>query len=145
MKPFLLPLILLLCAFKVHDGDTITRISYRLAYIDAPEIDQTCNTNDTEIAIGEESQAYLEKKVGKNLSRCVHVATDRYGREVVDCGINLEMVRAGMALCYDKYIHNGFMKARCHHLQKRAKNEKAGLWQCKDFVTPGDYRKSKKG
>jgi hypothetical protein len=88
---------LFLSAFKVHDGDTITRISYRLAYIDAPELKQTCTANGKVIRIGRESQLLLKRLGRKSIEQCRITAFDRYNRAIVDCGYNLDMVRHGMA------------------------------------------------
>ena len=84
MKYLLLTLVLLsLSGFTVHDGDTVTKISYRLAYIDAPELDQTWHTNNTEITIGKLSQAYLQAISLKRMNQCYIVSMDRYGRFMV--------------------------------------------------------------
>lgn len=132
-------LIIILCGFKAHDGDTLTRISYRMAYIDAPELDQTCHIDGKQVDIGWESQKLLKKLSKRELVGCRVVEMDKYHRAVVDCGYNLTMVREGMAVCYDKYMTPDEQK-KCHVEQDYAEENDFGLWQCEDFVTPSVYR-----
>lgn len=135
-------LILILCAFSAHDGDTLSRISFRMAYIDAPELDQTCHVDGKVIAIGGASQIALHKLSGRSIVGCRVVEMDKYNRAVADCGYNLQMVRQGMAVCYDKYMTPDEQK-KCHVEQDYAEDNDLGLWQCDDFVTPSVYRHSK--
>lgn len=132
-------LILFLCAFSAHDGDTLTRISFRMAYIDAPELDQTCHIDGKEVPIGWRSQKLLKKLSKRELVGCRIIEMDKYHRAVVDCGYNLSMVREGMAVCYDKYMAPDEQQ-KCHIEQDYAEDNDLGLWQCEDFVQPSVYR-----
>jgi endonuclease YncB( thermonuclease family) len=144
MKIFLLLLTpLFLCAFKIHDGDTITGVSYRLAYIDAPELKQTCTVGSKSIPIGYQSRDYLKTIFTSVSDDCSIEGKDRYGRMIVNCSYNMKMISAGMAVCYDKYIKNEAVKKNCHALQKIAQKEKVGVWGCEDFIFPEEYRKSR--
>ena len=129
--------------FTIHDGDTITKISYRLAYIDAPELKQTCIANGNVLNIGEESRDYLNSISSGKLSNCLLKETDKYGRFIMDCDFNLQMVESGNAICYDEYIKNGFILNRCNHLQNEAKANKLGMWRCDTHTSPSEFRKKK--
>lgn len=134
---------LVLCGFSVHDGDTITKISYRLAYIDAPELRQTCHVKGMPLPIGELSQQFL-KRVSKNgLRQCHIIKFDRYNRAIVDCGYNLSIVKYGMAVCLDRYMDKE-ERELCWKEQEYAKTRKLGLWQCDDFIVPSEFRKMKR-
>jgi endonuclease YncB( thermonuclease family) len=144
MKPtILLCLLFPLCAFKVYDGDTITGVKYRLAYIDAPELRQTCKVNGIEKPIGEQSRDYLESIFTQDTGDCLLVDTDRYGRIVIDCKVNFQMVKAGMAVCYDKYIKDLSIKSTCHKVEQYAIDNKLGVWACSDFTLPSEWRKNR--
>lgn len=141
MRNITLPLILLsLCAFTVHDGDTFTKISYRMAYIDAPELDQICHRKGVEIPIGELSRRSLATH-SDGIVNCRANSVDKYGRIVADCGFNIDMVREGMAICYDQYISSQEVLAACHDAQRQAQAEERGIWQCDDFISPAQWRK----
>lgn len=132
--------LMFLCAFTIHDGDTITKISYRLAYIDAPELNQTCHIKGKEIPIGIIARDHLAAS-SNMISDCRITGIDRYGRLVADCPFNMLMVRDGMAICYDQYIKNEAILNNCHDAQDEARTERRGLWVCDDFVSPAVWRK----
>lgn len=132
-----------LCAFTFHDGDTITKISYRLAYIDAPELSQTCHARGVDIPIGQLSQQHLATISHNQIENCKIVDIDRYGRAVAYCPYNMQMVLDGMAICYDKYIDNRKILNDCHKAQSYAKEARLGLWSCDDFIEPATWRKRK--
>jgi endonuclease YncB( thermonuclease family) len=143
-KLFLLCGLLLLCSgFKVRDGDSITQVIYRLAYIDAPELHQTCHVGGQEIPIGENARIALDKYMHDDLTVCKFREYDiHHTRPVVDCGFNLQMVRSGNAICYDNYMTEAEQVA-CHDQQDKAKAENLGIWKCSDFVTPENFRHHK--
>lgn len=129
--------------FTIHDGDTITKISYRLAYIDAPELKQTCISEGKVINIGEESRNYLDILSKDKINQCIVKDTDRFGRFIMDCDFNLQMVQEGHAVCYDEYIKNGFILNLCHKYQEEAKANKLGMWRCDTHTSPSEFRKKK--
>lgn len=112
-----------------------------MAYIDAPELSQTCKKGGHEITIGRQATSYLQNLVSSRLQQCRILETDRYGRAVVDCDFNLLIVKSGYAVCYDKYIHDKKILDTCHAYQEYAKQQKVGIWECDDFVEPAVWRK----
>jgi len=135
---------------KVVDGDTIylkTRannsIKVRLAFIDAPELNQP---------FGNDAKAFLKEIEGQNVS--IHVRSkDRYGRHVAvlfhrSTDVNLLMIANGYAWVYTKYLKYASIPIRNKylHAESQAKENKLGLWQTKDYIAPWEWRKhSRKG
>lgn len=131
---------------SVIDGDTIevhgTRI--RLWGIDAPESDQLCRGDDSELyRCGQKAAAALAG-ILYAIPRpviCAPKDHDRYGRMVAVCKIGDPgpdiahwMVSNGHALDWPKYSNGEYAAA-----QRRAEGASAGMW-AGSFVEPWRYR-----
>ena len=130
---------------RVVDGDTIylkTRannsIKVRLAFIDAPELNQP---------FGKDAKAFLQKIEGQKVAIDVK-SKDRYGRHVAilfhrDADINLLMIENGYAWVYTKYLKYTSVSRRNKylHAESLAKENELGLWQTKDYIPPWEWRK----
>ena len=134
----------------VSDGDTLKvilagkAVKVRLCGIDAPEKSQP---------LGIEAKAYLEKLVQNAGGKVGIVATDTdvYGRTVAEVvfvsgkteqSAQEELLKAGMAYTYPKYI-NSCPNAQPFKLAEAiAQSSKAGVWARND-QRPWDYRQSK--
>lgn len=134
---------------RVADGDTITVLDstdtqhrIRLEGIDAPESHQ---------AFGAQSKKSLSEMVfGKDVT-VVYQKTDQYGRLVGKIlldgkDINLEQVKAGMAWHYKEYQEEQTPEDRELYAkaEDEAHNARRGLWQDRDPVAPGVFRKEEK-
>jgi endonuclease YncB( thermonuclease family) len=94
----------------VADGDTLTvdGVKIRLFGIDAPELDQTCQTADgARWACGRWARDQLRKAAAGQIT-CSGDERDRYGRLVATCDgqdgdIGRSLVRAGAAEAYRRY------------------------------------------
>ena len=126
---------------RVVDGDTV-HVFYqdevykiRLTEIDAPERDQPYGSNSTE---------YLKSLLKEGMVDVDISGTDRYGRKLGRLywrgkDINRELVSAGYAWVYDKYVtDNSFYKN-----QSKAMNLKKGLWKDQNPLEPWNWRKLK--
>ena len=135
---------------RVVDGDTIylktkgnNSIKVRLAFIDAPELNQP---------FGTDAKAFLKKIEGQRVTIDVK-SKDRYGRHVAilfhrDADINLVMIENGYAWVYTKYLKNASIPVQKKYLyaESFAKESELGLWQTKDYIAPWKWRKySRKG
>lgn len=126
----------------IADGDTLTvlennkPVKIRLAYIDAPERAQ---------AFGNRSrQSLSDLCYGKEATYIVR-DIDRYKRIVatVTCDgteANRAQVENGMAWAYSRYNKDDTLPM----LQKRAHEEKRGLWADPQPVPPWEWRKEKR-
>ena len=131
---------------KVTDGDTVTllnesntRITIRLAGIDAPEL---------RMQYGQAAQAYLRDLV---LNKVVIAKThkqDRFGRSVATLwvnseDVNLAMIHAGMAWHYKKYQTDQpkHLTAIYDKSEKAARTEMRGLWRQQNPTPPWFWRK----
>jgi endonuclease YncB( thermonuclease family) len=130
----------------VHDGDSLSLsgIRIRIAYIDAPELDQPCSfPSGAEWPCGVEAKEMLIRLIGDDEVSCTPVDVDRYRRTVATCSvrgrdIGAEMTRQGMALAYYHYskIYLGE--------EEIARREGRGIWGS-SFKAPWDYRREKAG
>ena len=127
---------------QVIDGDTIHigKLKYRFFGIDAPEIKQICEKDNTKIQCGVIAKSVLENKIADKIPECVVKDKDRYQRLVAECFIGKEslsrfMVREGYAVAYTQYSKD-FIED-----EKYAKENKLGIWSM-NFQTPSEYRKS---
>jgi endonuclease YncB( thermonuclease family) len=127
---------------SVHDGDTlyINGKSYRLASIDAPELEQTCTGSDgNQWPCGHWSRDQLARLIQDGVT-CTRVSTDAYGRTVARCqnrrgqDIGGLMVRAGAAIAY---LRDG-RDYVSEELYARA--NRSGLWTG-TFESPADWRR----
>ena len=127
---------------QVIDGDTIHigKLKYRFFGIDAPEIKQICEKDNTKIQCGVIAKNVLKNKIANKIPECVVKDKDRYQRLVAECFIGKEslsrfMVREGYAVAYTQYSKD-FIED-----EKYAKENKLGIWSM-NFQTPSEYRKS---
>ena len=127
---------------QVIDGDTIHigKLKYRFFGIDAPEIKQICEKDNTNIQCGVIAKSVLKNKIADKIPECVVKDKDRYQRLVAECFIGKEslsrfMVREGYAVAYTQYSKD-FIED-----EKYAKENKLGIWSM-NFQTPSEYRKS---
>ena len=127
---------------QVIDGDTIHigKLKYRFFGIDAPEIKQICEKDNTKIQCGVIAKNVLKNKIADKIPECVVKDKDHYQRLVAECFIGKEslsrfMVREGYAVAYSQYSKD-FIED-----EKYAKENKLGIWSM-NFQIPSDYRKS---
>ena len=127
---------------QVIDGDTIHigKLKYRLFGIDAPEIKQICEKDNTKIQCGVIAKSVLKNKISDKIPECIVKDKDRYQRLVAECFIGKEslsrfMVREGYAVSYSQYSKD-FIED-----EKYAKENKLGIWSM-NFQIPSEYRKS---
>lgn len=127
---------------QVIDGDTIHigKLKYRFFGIDAPEIKQICEKDNTKIQCGVIAKSVLKNKIADKIPECIVKDKDRYQRLVAECFIGKEslsrfMVREGYAVAYSQYSKD-FIED-----EKYAKENKLGIWSM-NFQIPSDYRKS---
>ncbi len=125
---------------QVIDGDTIkvNGKKIRLFGIDAPEKNQICTKNSNYYNCGSTSTKFLKEIIKNETIECTYKNLDRYGRILGICGdINGKMVEFGHAVAYVRY------SKKYLPLQKKAKNEKRGIWSGK-FDMPEDWRRKNK-
>ena len=127
---------------QVIDGDTIHigKLKYRFFGIDAPEIKQICEKDNTKIQCGVIAKNVLKNKIADKIPECIVKDKDRYQRLVAECFIGKEslsrfMVREGYAVAYSQYSKD-FIDD-----EKYAKENKLGIWSM-NFQVPSEYRKS---
>ncbi len=127
---------------QVIDGDTIHigKLKYRFFGIDAPEIKQICEKDNTKIQCGVIAKSVLQNKIADKIPECVVKDKDRYQRLVAECFIGKEslsrfMVREGYAVAYSQYSKDFIQD------EKYAKENKLGMWSM-NFQVPSEYRKS---
>ena len=130
---------------RVVDGDTVylktgsdNSIKVRLAFIDAPELNQP---------FGKDAKAFLQKIEGQKVAIDVK-SKDRYGRHVAilfhrDADINLLMIENGYAWVYTKYLKYASIPIRNKYLHAEflAKENALGLWKMNDYIAPWEWRK----
>jgi endonuclease YncB( thermonuclease family) len=127
---------------SVIDGDTIeihgTRI--RIFGIDAPESDQLCRNEESELyRCGQKASNSLFEFIARRPLECVEVDRDRYNRAVAVCSVGGTdiadwLVRNGLALDWPRYSKGGYAEA-----QVEAKREGRGMWSG-SFKEPWNYR-----
>jgi endonuclease YncB( thermonuclease family) len=128
----------------VKDGDTIEvlyknkPIVIRLEHIDCPEKKQP---------FGKKAKQFVSTKIfGEKVKIKTNGKTDRWKRMIgvviLDNGDNLNklLVKNGLAMHYKKYSKDNSYDL----IEKKAQNEKVGLWSQKNVVKPWEYRKNKK-
>ena len=129
---------------EIIDGDSI-RIgtqSIRLSGIDAPELKQHCEVNNSVEPCGEHSRKKLLELIGGHSVYCLWSETDRYGRMLGTCyvrekNMNAEMVKLGMALAYRRYSDQYIEE------EEQARDAAIGLWGG-EFIEPWKWRKKKR-
>ena len=127
---------------RVVDGDTVHTFygdeifKIRLTEIDAPERDQPFGKASTEHL----KSLLKEGRVDVDIS-----GTDKYGRKLGRLywqgkDINREMVSAGYAWVYDKYVTD----ISFYEDQDNAKQSKKGLWKDSASLAPWEWRSLKR-
>lgn len=124
----------------IKDGDTYVLLknkrqeTVRLHGIDCPEKSQD---------YGQEAKAYASRIVFGKEVEVIYTGKDRYNRLICilihgSDTINTMLIQAGMAWHYCKYDKNMYW----HSLQKKARNDKIGLWSIDNPLPPWDFRKN---
>ena len=126
---------------SVIDGDTFdvgdTRV--RIHGIDAPEVDQTCTSDQRgEWACGAFVRDEVRRRYQGATATCQEVTVDRYGRVVGKCFVNGRdvgeaIVSDGLAEAYRRYSMDYDLA------EKAAQVTGAGLWSS-DMQTPSEFR-----
>jgi endonuclease YncB( thermonuclease family) len=129
---------------SVKDGDTFVvkiqgyAMDFRLAGIDAPEMDQP---------FGAKAREELVALIGKQQCVLVPFDTDRYGRTVAylwikDTYVNREMVKRGAAWFYDEFAADNSL----YDVENAARDAKRGLWALplKQRVEPWEWRRERR-
>lgn len=126
----------------VIDGDTfkLADMSIRLAGIDAPELDQTCERDGQTWACGEASRDALTHMLGYGELTCKARDFDQYGRVVASCtsgdlDLGGFLVSQGLAIPWDKQNDMTYLKESI-----AARNGERGMW-AGEFTRPWDWRK----
>ena len=125
----------------VHDGDTVKFNSnkeifkIRLAYIDAPELNQL---------YGHDSKNSLMQLTRDKRVEAQCIGADRYGRRLCTLmvgteDINAMQVKRGMAWAYLRYAPKG---TTLKGIQAEAMERKRGLWSDPHPEAPWDYRRN---
>lgn len=121
---------------RVIDGDTFVSggFRYRLAEIDAPEINQT---------FGIESKLFLKKLIENKSVYVDIISYDKYGRRIVKVYLNGAyiseiMVREGYASQYKRYSNSAILK----DAEQTAKKQRKGIWKYQ-YIEPQKFRKWK--
>jgi endonuclease YncB( thermonuclease family) len=124
------------------DGDSLTIGSQRtrLFGIDAPELDQTCVTQDQTWKCGEQARTTLAGLIGDERIDCRVLGTDQYGRILARCStqfleLNEAMVELGWAIAYTQYSSD------YKDTETRARQRRSGIWNSV-FAVPAEHRKA---
>ena len=135
---------------SVHDGDTVrvtdvhgAKRRIRLAYIDAPELDQ---------AHGIASRDALRRLIDQQTVQLTIHDTDRYHRQVATItlggrDINLAQIEHGNAWHYRSIARKRQNRADYAHYaqaEARAKIERAGLWRESNPLAPWVFRRQQR-
>lgn len=125
---------------RVKDGDSLVvkvqgvAMDFRLAEIDAPELDQPYGRNAKQELVSLASGAQLV---------IVPLDTDRYGRTVAhvwngNSNLNTELVKRGAAWFYSEYARSEAL----YDVEQLARDAKLGLWALplRDRVEPWVWR-----
>lgn len=120
---------------RVIDGDTFISggFRYRLAEIDAPEINQT---------FGIQSKLYLKKLIENKRVYVDVISYDKYERKIVKVYLNDNyvseiMIREGFASQYKRYSNSTTLK----RLEQTAKKQRKGIWKYQ-YIEPQKFRTS---
>lgn len=124
------------------DGDSLTIGSQRIRLfgIDAPELDQTCVTQDKTWQCGEQARTTLASLIGDERIDCRVSGADQYGRSLAKCStqfleLNEAMVELGWAVAYTQYSPD------YKETETRAKQRRSGIWNSV-FTAPAEHRKA---
>ncbi len=139
--------------YNCSDGDTCRVgvadglwFNVRLAGIDAPEVPH--GKKKPGQPLGSEAKDFLNHAIKGQTVKLAQTDLDPYNRPVVELAdatgsVNLRLVAEGLAEAYrgpaKRLDRDPFFAA-----EAEAKKAKKGIWGLKDYVPPGDYRKSVK-
>lgn len=122
------------------DGDTLVLNDrqVRLAGIDAPELDQSCQRDGQAWACGEEAKRQLNGIIAGQTVYCQGEGVDQYGRLLGTCSanrmnLNATMVEYGWATAFRAYSDDYLVQ------EHRARSAKAGIWKA-EFALPEQHR-----
>jgi len=134
---------------KVKDGDTVVIApenggafyTCRLYGIDAPEV---AHGSSPAQPYGEEAKAYLKKLVLGQRVKVIITGDRTYNREVCilekdGLNINLEMVRAGYAWAYRRYLKRPYASEYID-AEEEARSKRLGIWQQANPQPPWVFR-----
>lgn len=127
------------------------KLTIRLTGIDAPE---TRYFSTPEQPFAAESKEFLSNLILNKRVKIIIKGIDRYNRilAIVFLGnffnsvnVNLKMIEEGYACVYigRDSVYGGY-KDEMIELQKKAKQNKKGMWKFNDVVLPMEYKKSRK-
>ncbi len=135
----------------VKDGDTIQigNVAYKLAGLDAPEVDQPCvDEHADNWACGVEARDQLVKLIGKREVRCEDLGEDKIykNRRAGLCSVvgetgslNQAVIQSGYAVSIEP-SDKASAKTSFKPDETAAKDKRQGLWRgC--FVTPAEFRR----
>ncbi len=126
----------------ISDGDSMTvrlageEISVRVSGIDCPEFGQAFAREATEFT----SKLCLNAEI-----QIQQTDTDRYGRIVAfvfvgELNLSKELLRNGLAWHFKRYDKS----PEFANLERKAQDQRVGLWSAPDPVPPWDWRDQKK-
>ena len=125
---------------RAVDGDTLVLNDrqVRLAGIDAPELDQSCQRDGQSWACGEEAKRQLDSMIAGQTVYCQGEGVDQYGRFLGTCSanrmnLNASMVEYGWATAFRAYSDDYLAQ------EHRARSTKAGIWRS-EFALPEQHR-----
>ena len=106
---------------------------------------QTCVCQGKTVRCGVEAKKALAGLIGNKSVFCESSGRDVYGRLLAECfvtvnnekiSLNLQMIRAGMAVAFSKNDDSLLLE------ESEALRQKKGFWNCEKFEMPSDFRKS---
>jgi endonuclease YncB( thermonuclease family) len=126
---------------RVVDGDTlqIGDVTIRLFGIDAPEADQTCQSDSGDSwPCGVWVTEQVAARFGGQMADCATLEQDRYGRDVARCHVARQdvgrvLVAAGLATAYRAYAWDYDLE------EKSAQLARLGIW-AGSFQQPAAFR-----
>lgn len=131
---------------KIIDGDSLLlstgtkNIEIRLYGIDCPEYRQPYSRA---------AKKYVKAWVSGSRVRVLPYYNDTYGRSIslVFMGervLNADLIDAGLAWVHPAYCHKWICR-EWKEMEKRARQEKRGLWQERKAIPPWQWKRMKKG
>lgn len=132
------------------NGGSTPAYECRLDVVDTPETAKT-KYNKPGQPYGEEATAYLKKMI-ENKEVDIHVTgkakgyNGKEGRNICQVeingkGVDLELVKAGMAWVYQRFVIPGSARAEeLNNAEQEARNKKKGLWKDPNPEYPEQFR-----